>query len=86
MPSGFAIPAAVGDYVAAILALIVIVALHSRSRWGIPAAWAFNIVGVVDLLDAFVQAGPGACILVGHASWTNSISNRKQVDGGSKDS
>lgn len=57
MPSGFAIPAAVGDYVTAVLALIAMVAIHSRSSWGRPAAWMFNIVGTVDLLNAFVQAG-----------------------------
>ncbi len=57
MPSGFAIPAAVGDYVTAVLALIVMVAVHSRSNWGRLAAWVFNIVGTVDLLNAFVQAG-----------------------------
>jgi hypothetical protein len=57
MPSGFAIPAAVGDYITAVLALIVMVTVHSRSKWGRPAAWVFNIVGTVDLLNAFVQAG-----------------------------
>jgi hypothetical protein len=56
MPSGFAIPAAGGDYLTALLALVVMVAVHSRSKLGRPAAWVFNIVGTVDLLNAFAQA------------------------------
>jgi hypothetical protein len=33
------------------------VALHSRSSLGKPLAWIFNLVGAVDLINAFVQAG-----------------------------
>jgi hypothetical protein len=54
---GFAVPAAGGDYVTAVLALFAMVALHSRSSFGKPLAWIFNLVGTVDLIDAFVQAG-----------------------------
>lgn len=54
---GFAVPAAGGDYATAVLALFAIVTLHSRSRLGKPLAWMFNLVGTVDLINAFVQAG-----------------------------
>src|SRR5262249_29915635 len=55
LPSAFAVPAAVGDFVAMLLALAALAAL--RSRFGVPLAWAFNIWGTADLLDAFVNGG-----------------------------
>ncbi len=57
MNPGFAIPAAIGDYVAAILALIATVAIHYRSKLARPLAWLFNIEALIDLLNAFAQAG-----------------------------
>jgi len=53
LPAGFAAPAAYGDLVTAILALLAVATLPSGL--GTMLAWAFNIVGTVDLLHAFYQ-------------------------------
>ncbi len=53
LPAAFAVPAAYGDLVAAVLALLALAAL--RSPLGIPLIWIFNIWGSVDLLNAFYQ-------------------------------
>ena len=55
LPLAFAIPAAWGDFVAGILAIIAIVALSKRASWAIVAVWIFNLLGAADLLFAFVQ-------------------------------
>jgi len=53
LPAAFARPAAYGDLATSMLALLAIAML--RSRLGIVIVWMFNIVGTVDLLDAFYQ-------------------------------
>jgi hypothetical protein len=53
LPAGFARPAAYGDLATSILALLAIAT--SRSRPGTIVVWVFNIVGTVDLLNAFYQ-------------------------------
>ena len=53
LPEGFARPAAYGDLLSSLLALLAIATL--RYRPGIIVAWAFNIVGAVDLLNAYYQ-------------------------------
>jgi hypothetical protein len=53
LPDAFARPAAYGDLATSILALLAIATLRSRS--GPLVVWAFNIVGTVDLLNAFYQ-------------------------------
>src|SRR5262245_42830847 len=53
LPAGFARPAAYGDLATAILALLALAALGSRP--GTILVWVFNIVGTVDLLNAFYQ-------------------------------
>jgi hypothetical protein len=53
LPAAFAHPAAYGDLIAAILALI---SLLLPSAAGVAAAWIFNIWGSADLLNAFYQA------------------------------
>ena len=52
LPEGFANPAAYGDLLTGVLALLALVAL--RTGWsGAPGlVWVFNIVGTVDLLNA----------------------------------
>jgi len=55
LPMTFARDAAYGDLTAAVLALLALAGL--RSRLGIALAWAFNIWGTFDLLNAFYQAG-----------------------------
>jgi hypothetical protein len=53
LPSGFAVPAAYGDLVAAVLALLAFAAL--RSGLGIALVWVFNLWGSADLLHAYYQ-------------------------------
>jgi hypothetical protein len=51
----FANPAAYGDLLAAVLALIAITALCLRWTVAIPLVWIFNIEGSLDLLNALFQ-------------------------------
>ena len=52
----FAVPAALGTTLAAVLALFAIAAVRARSRLGIPLTWLVTAVGLVDFLNAFAQA------------------------------
>jgi hypothetical protein len=54
LPDAFAEPAAYGDLVTSLLALLGIATLGGRL--GTIIVWVFNIVGTVDLLNAFYQA------------------------------
>jgi hypothetical protein len=54
LPGGFARPAAYGDLTTSILALLALAALGTQL--GTILVWVFNIVGTVDLLNAFYQA------------------------------
>jgi hypothetical protein len=54
LPDAFARPAAYGDLATCLLALLAIATLGSRL--GAIIVWVFNIVGTVDLLNAFYQA------------------------------
>jgi hypothetical protein len=65
LPVAFAVPAAYGDFVAGLLAIIATTALSKRASWAIAVVWLFNIWGAADLLFAFVQGArvqldPGA--------------------------
>ena len=51
----FAHPAAYGDLLAAVLALLAIVALRREWRVAIPLVWIFNVEGALDLLNAVTQ-------------------------------
>jgi hypothetical protein len=62
LPAAFAQPAAYGDLIATILALLSLLALPRGA--GIVIAWTFNIWGSVDLLNAFYQ-GNAAGLLAG---------------------
>jgi hypothetical protein len=53
LPAGFALPAAYGDFAAAILAVIALWLLPSRA--GMVTAWVFNVWGTLDLLNAFFE-------------------------------
>jgi hypothetical protein len=53
LPAAFAQPAAYGDRATSLLALLGIALLGSRL--GTIIVWVFNIVGTVDLLNAFYQ-------------------------------
>jgi hypothetical protein len=54
LPASFAHPAAYGDVIAAILALLSLRLLPSAA--GVAATWIFNIWGAADLINAFYQA------------------------------
>jgi hypothetical protein len=54
LPDAFAQPAAYGDLATSILALLAIATLGSPL--GTIIVWVFNIIGTVDLLNAFYQA------------------------------
>jgi hypothetical protein len=56
----FAVPAAYGDLVAAVLAIIAIWALVARRPLAIAIVWVFNLWGTIDLLYAFFQGAIGA--------------------------
>ncbi len=56
LPNSFAVPAAYGDLVAGVLALLALVALRSRWAGAVALVWVFNILGTVDLLNALRQA------------------------------
>jgi len=66
LPSAFAIPAAYGDLVAAMLAVVAALTLSARASWAILIVWVFNVWGTVDLLNAIyrgqigVRIGPGS--------------------------
>jgi hypothetical protein len=51
----FANPAAYGDLLAAVLALLAVVALRRAWRVAIPLVWVFNVEGTLDLLNAVTQ-------------------------------
>jgi hypothetical protein len=55
LPVAFAQPVAYGDLTSAILALLALATL--RTRTGTAAAWVFNIFGTADLLFAFYLGG-----------------------------
>jgi hypothetical protein len=52
MPPSFAYPAAIGDLIAAVLALACLLALTRRWAMTIVLLWIFSIEGFVDLLTA----------------------------------
>ncbi|MFI5325034.1 MAG: hypothetical protein ACHQ7H_02270 [Candidatus Rokuibacteriota bacterium] len=55
LPAAFAVPAAYGDLLAGLLALAALVALRARSTIALPLTWLFNVVGLLDLVNAFYQ-------------------------------
>jgi hypothetical protein len=62
LPARFAVPAAYGDLVAAILATVAALALFTRATWAIPTVWVLNVWGSADLLHAVYQGQFGVHI------------------------
>jgi hypothetical protein len=62
LPAEFAAPAAYGDLVAAILAVIATLALRARASWAIALVWVFNVWGTLDLLNAIYNGQIGVGI------------------------
>jgi hypothetical protein len=66
LPPAFAAPAAYGDLVAAILAIVAIGALSAHATWALAIVWLFNLWGAADLVNAIYQGeigvhvGPGS--------------------------
>jgi hypothetical protein len=58
----FARPAAYGDLIAALLAVIAVLALSARVTWALASVWAFNLWGTIDLLYAVYQGEIGVRI------------------------
>ena len=56
VPTQFAYPAAFGDLLAAILALIAIPAVARRARSAKTLVWIFNVEGTLDLATAIALA------------------------------
>lgn len=70
IPMGFAVPAAYGDLLAAILALLALGAVVKRSGVARPLLWVFNIEGTLDLLNAIYLANVNAAFpYMGAAYW-----------------
>ncbi len=51
----FATPAAYGDLIAAVLALVAVMALLFKSRYSVSIVWIFNSLGFIDFLVAVAQ-------------------------------
>jgi hypothetical protein len=58
----FAVPAAYGDLVAAVLADIATLTLAARASWAVPMVWVFNVWGTIDLLHAVYEGQIGVGI------------------------
>ncbi|NRA22694.1 MAG: hypothetical protein HRU05_19645 [Oceanospirillaceae bacterium] len=56
IPQSFAFTTAWGDFSAAILALIALLALKNNWKLAIPLVWIFNLEGFIDLIFALSQA------------------------------
>ena len=70
VPPEFAYPAAIGDLVAALLALVAIPAVLRGARSARLLVWIFNVWGTADLADAIVLAtSSGAPAFMGPAYW-----------------
>jgi hypothetical protein len=52
LPGSFANPAAYGDLLAGLLALLALIALRSGWARALAVVWIFNTVGTLDLLNA----------------------------------
>ena len=52
LPEYFAIPAAYGDLLTGILALLVLILLRIGFKGAMMLVWLFNVIGTVDLLNA----------------------------------
>ena len=65
LPSAFAAPAAYGDLVAAVLAMVAVLALSARASWAVALVWVFNLWGTADLLNAMYDGAVGVGIAPG---------------------
>jgi hypothetical protein len=70
IPPQFTYPAAYGDLITAVLAMIAIPAVATRARSAKLLVWLFNVVGSLDLIDAITLATVyDAAPFMGPAYW-----------------
>jgi len=70
LPPQFAYPAAFGDLLTAIIALVTIPIVLRRSSLAKPAVWVFNVFGTVDLVVAITLATIyNAPVAMGSSYW-----------------
>jgi hypothetical protein len=70
IPPQFARPAAIGDFITAVLALASIFPVLRQSRAARPLLWAFNVFGTLDLINAMATANIyKAAPFMGPAYW-----------------
>jgi hypothetical protein len=70
IPAQFAVPAAAGDFVSAMLALTAAVLIQRKSTWAVPMTWLFTVVGMVDFVMAIALSRIyGAGDFLGGAYW-----------------
>jgi hypothetical protein len=70
IPAQFTVPAAFGDLIAAVLAVIAIPAVATRARSAKALVWLFNLVGSLDLAVAIALATVhDAAPFMGPAYW-----------------
>jgi hypothetical protein len=70
LASGFAYPAAFGDLLAAVLALVALLAVVKNWRSARFLVWVFALEGTIDLLNAITLAQlHGAAAFMGAAYW-----------------
>ena len=70
IPSQFTYPAAFGDLLAAVLAMVAVPAVAARARAAKLLVWLFNIEGTLDLMTAIVLATiTDAAPFMGPAYW-----------------
>ncbi|MFY9738701.1 MAG: hypothetical protein WAK11_06565 [Candidatus Cybelea sp.] len=55
LPRTWAAPAAYGDLIAGVLAIIAAAALAHNLSWAIASVWVFNVWGAIDLLYGFYK-------------------------------
>jgi hypothetical protein len=74
IPPQFTHPAAYGDLVTAVLAMIAIPAVATRARSAKSLVWLFNVVGSMDLIDAITLATVyDAAPFMGPAYWISAF-------------
>ncbi len=56
LPNQFAFMTAYGDFISGLLALVAIVFLRKGWAYAISLVWVFNVIGLLDLLNALRQA------------------------------
>jgi hypothetical protein len=55
MPTVFANPAGIGDFIAALLAVFALYAIRTNRPYKMTAMWVFNIIGTLDFINAIAM-------------------------------